>query len=67
MSSFNNELPKDHFIEKDGVTYAGNHLIIDAWDASYLDDQSVIDSLLKEIADVCGATLLHVHTHMFFL
>ena len=42
MSSFNNELPKDHFIEKDGVTYAGNHLIIDAWDASYLDDQALL-------------------------
>ncbi|MGI9478940.1 MAG: adenosylmethionine decarboxylase, partial [Hyphomicrobiaceae bacterium] len=29
---------KDFFIERDGVRYAGNHLIIDLFGAKHLDD-----------------------------
>src|SRR6202008_2193781 len=30
---------KDHFITKNGVTYAGSHLIIDLWEAEGLNDK----------------------------
>ena len=29
---------QDHFIVRDGIAYAGTHLIIDLWGASHLDD-----------------------------
>jgi S-adenosylmethionine decarboxylase len=41
--------PKDHFITRNGLTYAGSHLIIDLWEA----------------VNAAGATLLHIHLHTF--
>ncbi|MBF0130590.1 MAG: adenosylmethionine decarboxylase [Alphaproteobacteria bacterium] len=56
---------KDYFIERDGVRFAGVHLLIDLWGASRLDDLGVVEKALKEAADVAGATLLHTHLHHF--
>jgi S-adenosylmethionine decarboxylase len=56
---------KDHFITKNGLTYAGSHLIIDFWDAEYLDDQDLIEQALKDAVRAAGATLLHIHLHRF--
>lgn len=56
---------KDYFIERDGVKFAGTHLIIDLWGASYLDDMDTVEQALREAADVSGATLLHTHLHHF--
>ena len=33
----------DHFITRDGVTFAGHHLIIDLWEAEGLDDAARIE------------------------
>ena len=55
----------DHFITRNGVEYAGTHLIIDVFDGSYLDDREAIESALRECVDACGATLLHLHLHTF--
>ena len=57
--------PPDHFIRRDGAEYAGNHIIIDLWEASRLDDLEHMEFVLREAIDVCGATLLHVHLHHF--
>lgn len=57
--------PQDLFIEKDGVRFAGTHLIIDCWGASQLDDINHIEATLREAVDVTGATLLHIHLHHF--
>src|SRR5437016_390506 len=59
------EEPKDHFIRKDGLTYAGHHLIIDLHDASRLDDKDYIEQALKEAVEAAGATLLFIHLHKF--
>ena len=56
---------KDFFIERDGVRFAGTHLIVDLVDASRLDEIAHIDEVLRECVEVAGATLLHLHLHHF--
>lgn len=56
---------KDHFIVRDGVAYAGTHLIIDLWGASRLDDISLMKQAFLDAVRDCGATLLHIHMHHF--
>ncbi len=56
---------KDFFIERDGVRYAGNHLIIDLFGAKRLDDIEHVEHTLKKCVDEAGASLLHIHLHHF--
>lgn len=55
----------DHFVEKDGLRFAGTHLIIDLWDASRLDDLDHVDATLRRATEVAGATLLNIDLHHF--
>lgn len=64
-SCVNSGTTQDHFIVRDGVTYAGNHVIIDLWDAEGLDDLHLMEAAFRETIDTCGATLLHIHLHHF--
>jgi S-adenosylmethionine decarboxylase len=59
------EVQKDYFVERNGVKYAGMHLLIDLWGATNLADPELIDRSLREAAEVAGATLLHSHFHHF--
>ncbi len=59
------EESKDHFITRNGVTFAGSHLIIDLWGAKYLDDIEHMENAMRRCVEVCGATLLHIHVHHF--
>ena len=54
---------KDFFVERNGVRYAGSHLIIDLFGAKRLDDLAHVEETLKRCAEVAGATLLNVHLH----
>ena len=54
---------KNFCIERDGVRFAGNQLIVDLFGASRLDDIEHIERTLKRCVEVAGATLLHVHLH----
>jgi S-adenosylmethionine decarboxylase len=56
---------KDFFIERDGVRFAGQHLIVDLFGARRLDDLKHIERTLKRCVEVAGATLLHIHLHHF--
>ena len=56
---------KDFFVERDGVRYAGTHLIIDLFGARRLDDLKWVEETLKRCVEVAGATLLHIHLHHF--
>jgi S-adenosylmethionine decarboxylase len=58
-------LPKDYFIERDGVRFAGMHLLVDLWGANRLDDPALIDQTLQNAALAAGATILHSHFHHF--
>ena len=56
---------KDYFVSRDGVRYAGSHLIIDLWDARRLSDLEHVDRVLRQAAADTGATILHGHFHHF--
>lgn len=56
---------QDLFIKKEGITYAGTHLILDVWKAHHLDDLALIEKALRDCVEVSGATLLHIHLHHF--
>ena len=56
---------KDFFCERDGVRYAGTHLIIDLVRAKRLDDLEHIEATLRRCVEIAGATLLHIHLHHF--
>ena len=55
----------DHFVERNGLRYAGTHLIIDLWDGEHFDDVGVIELALRRAVQSAGATLLHLHLHEF--
>ncbi len=56
---------KDYFIEKDGMRFAGTHLLVDLWQAHRLSDPVHIDTALRAAAVEAGATILHSHFHRF--
>ena len=56
---------KDYFVEKDGMKFAGTHLLVDLWEASSLADPALIDETLCAAAVAAGATILHSHFHHF--
>ncbi len=59
------EESKDYFVERDGMKFAGTHLLVDLWGAKNLADPAHIDAALREAAIVAGATILHSHFHHF--
>ncbi len=59
------ETAKDYFVERDGMLFAGTHLLVDLWEARNLSDPALIDSALREAAAAAGATILHSHFHHF--
>lgn len=56
---------KDHFITREGLTYAGQHLIVDMWDGQGFDDKSFIEDTFRRAVEAAKATLLHIHLHEF--
>lgn len=56
---------KDYYVSRNGVKYAGTHLLIDLWGASRIDDIELVEEALRESAIVAGATILHCHLHHF--
>ena len=66
FSDVSNEIAgKDYFVEKDGVKFAGTHLLLDLWGASNLIDPELIDRALRDAAEAANATILHSHFHHF--
>ncbi len=63
--AINDDQQKDHFITRNGLTYAGSHLIIDLWEADGLGDRDRIEQALIDAVKEAGATLLHIHLHTF--
>ncbi len=56
---------KDFFIERDGLRFAGVHLIIDLHEAERLDDLDYVERVLRDCITASGASLLHIHLHRF--
>jgi S-adenosylmethionine decarboxylase len=57
--------PKDHFIVRDGIEFAGSHLLLDLYGARHLDSIERIEQAMRDCVTECGATLLHIHLHHF--
>jgi S-adenosylmethionine decarboxylase len=55
----------DHFVQRDGMLFAGTHLIVDLWHASNLDDLQLVEQALRDAAARAGATLLNIDLHHF--
>jgi len=55
----------DYFVEKDGIVFAGTHLIVDLWQAEGLNDADLIERTLVRCIKEAQATLLHFHIHAF--
>lgn len=56
---------KDYYVSRNGVKYAGTHLLIDLWGATRLDDIELVEEALRKSAIEGGATILHCHLHHF--
>ena len=55
----------DYFIRRDGLVFAGTHLLLELWDASQLDDLAHCERALCAAARAANATILHTHLHKF--
>ena len=54
-----------HFVERDGLRYAGSHLLIDLWDGERLDDLAHVEQTLINAVEAVGATMLRLDLHRF--
>jgi S-adenosylmethionine decarboxylase len=61
-SSRSTEVRKE-FIERDGIKFAGTHLVIDVFGAKHLGDLDIVEAALKGCVEAAGASLLHSHLH----
>jgi S-adenosylmethionine decarboxylase len=59
------EATKDYFVQRNGMVFAGMHLLADLWGARNLTDPELIDARLREAALAANATILHSHFHHF--
>ena len=56
----------DHFkTDSRGTQYAGDHLLIEMWDATHLADAAFIERWLEKAARTAGATVLYSYYHPF--
>lgn len=60
-----NDTRLDHFVRRNGIVFAGTHLIFDFWGATQLDNLQLMEQALRKSVEVAGATLLHIHLHHF--
>ena len=58
---------KDYSVVRKGVRCAGVHLLLDLHGANpvRLRDEGFIEETFRRCIDASGATLLHIHTHVF--
>lgn len=52
-------------VNKDNILFAGVHLLVDLWGAKNLDSPEEIEKILRECADISGATILYSYMHPF--
>lgn len=65
LASSERENVHDFYVEKDGLRYAGTHLLIDLIGARRLNDIAVVEDALRRSVSAAGATLLNIDLHHF--
>ena len=59
------EAVPEYFGTNGFIRYAGVHLIIELWQARFMDDQAKIEAIMLGAIEACNATLLNMHLHTF--
>ena len=59
------DLNLDHFIESEGILFAGCHLILDLYGVENATDLPLMRQAMTEAVTEAGAHLLHIHLHHF--
>lgn len=59
------EVPNDYFVERDGLRFAGTHILLELWGSKGLDDLQRIEGALREATSAANATLLEINLHRF--
>lgn len=59
------DLRLDYMVERDGLRYAGMHLLLDLKGAQNLDNLEIVESALRDAVTASGATLLSIDLHHF--
>ena len=59
------KISADYFVEKEGETFAGTHLLLELWGARNLTDTATVEAALRKAAEAAKATVLHIHVHPF--
>ena len=54
-----------YYVERDGLRFAGIHLLLDLWGAKNLTDVDTVEAILREAVAAAGATLLRIDLHSF--
>jgi S-adenosylmethionine decarboxylase len=65
QSAEDKKMSKDHFMEENGICFAGVHLLLDLYEAKRLEEISVVEKALKDAIQETRSTLLHLHVHPF--
>lgn len=55
----------DYFVEKDGLAFAGLHVLLDFWGCRRLDEMEAVERALRAAVTAAGATLLEISLHRF--
>ncbi|MAJ81308.1 MAG: adenosylmethionine decarboxylase [Legionellales bacterium] len=56
---------KDHYMQDGDQIYAGQHIIVDFYNAKHLTEISIIEKAFRQAIKAANATLLHIHLHHF--
>ncbi len=55
----------DYFVQENGVTFAGRHILLDLWGAAHLADIGYIERALHDAAVAANATVMDVKLHQY--
>src|SRR3546814_10256717 len=55
----------DYFVERDGLKFAGRHILLDFWGAKNLGNADLIERAIRKGTIPAGATTLHCHLKKF--
>lgn len=65
MTQPSNLSAPDALMQRGDRVFAGMHIVVDLYGASRLDDTAYMEAVMRRCAKECGATLLHIHLHLF--
>lgn len=65
MNNTQDDSAADSLMIRDGKSFAGMHIIVDLYEAENLDDIELVEKVMRECVETCGANLLHIYLYHF--